>query len=48
LRQPKHPRPKTIPVTEEDHVKQVAQELYDKLKQGMKVKVVIGVGKPNG
>jgi hypothetical protein len=41
-------KPKTIPVTEEEHVKQIAQELYDKLKQGLKVKVVIGVGKPRG
>ena len=37
-----------IPVTQEEHVKQVAQELYDKLKQGLKVNVVIGVGSPNG
>ncbi len=41
-------KPKTIPVTEEEHIKQVAQELYDKLKQGLKLKVVIGVGRPNG
>jgi hypothetical protein len=41
-------KPKEIPVTEEEHIKQVAQELYDKLKQGMKLKVVIGVGAPRG
>jgi hypothetical protein len=45
----KAPAPsETVPINTDDDVKLIAQKLYDQLKQGMKLKVVIGVGRPNG
>jgi uncharacterized protein YdbL (DUF1318 family) len=38
-------QPKADEITAEDDAQAIARKLYDRLKQGMKVKVVIGIGK---
>jgi hypothetical protein len=44
-RKAKPKKPKTVEVSADDNDEAIAQKLYDRLKQGLKVKVVIGVGK---